>query len=50
MKQCWAEQADTRPSFSELAQSIKLLNGGKYERTRCAALDIDLSLSPFAVD
>ncbi|CAF0809266.1 unnamed protein product [Adineta steineri] len=29
MKQCWAEQAETRPSFNDLAQSIKLLNGGK---------------------
>jgi guanylate cyclase 2F len=29
MKQCWAEQPETRPSFNELAQSIKLLNGGK---------------------
>ena len=45
MKQCWAEQADTRPSFNELAQSIKLLNGGKYEQQQCAAVDIDFSLS-----
>ncbi|CAF1149237.1 unnamed protein product [Adineta ricciae] len=29
MKQCWAEQAETRPSFNDLAQSIKLMNGGK---------------------
>jgi guanylate cyclase 2F len=29
MKQCWAEQAETRPSFNDLAQSIKALNGGK---------------------
>ncbi|CAF1256193.1 unnamed protein product [Rotaria sordida] len=29
MKQCWAEQAETRPSFNDLAQSIKSLNGGK---------------------
>ncbi|CAF3902004.1 unnamed protein product [Rotaria magnacalcarata] len=29
MKQCWAEQAETRPSFNDLSQSIKLLNGGK---------------------
>ncbi|CAF1248529.1 unnamed protein product [Rotaria sordida] len=29
MKQCWAEQAESRPSFNDLAQSIKLLNGGK---------------------
>src|ERR1700722_9101500 len=29
MKQCWAEQAETRQSFNDLAQSIKLLNGGK---------------------
>ncbi|CAF4579989.1 unnamed protein product, partial [Rotaria sp. Silwood2] len=29
MKQCWAEQPESRPSFNDLAQSIKLLNGGK---------------------
>ena len=29
MKQCWGEQPETRPSFNDLAQSIKLLNGGK---------------------
>lgn len=29
MKQCWAEQAETRPSFNDLSQSIKALNGGK---------------------
>jgi guanylate cyclase 2F len=29
MKQCWAEQAETRPSFNDLSQSIKSLNGGK---------------------
>ncbi|CAF1192693.1 unnamed protein product, partial [Didymodactylos carnosus] len=29
MKQCWAEQPETRPSFADLAQSIKSLNGGK---------------------
>ncbi|CAF2069702.1 unnamed protein product [Rotaria magnacalcarata] len=29
MKQCWSEQAESRPSFNDLALSIKLLNGGK---------------------
>ncbi|CAF1270167.1 unnamed protein product, partial [Didymodactylos carnosus] len=29
MKQCWAEQPETRPTFADLAQSIKSLNGGK---------------------
>src|SRR4051812_31657618 len=24
MKQCWAEQAETRPSFNDLSQSVKL--------------------------
>jgi hypothetical protein len=29
MKQCWTEQPEVRPTFDELFQQFKSLNGGK---------------------
>jgi len=29
MKQCWAEKPSDRPSFHEIAKSLKIINEGK---------------------
>ena len=29
MKQCWAEEPPERPSFDEVAKSLKIINKGK---------------------
>jgi len=29
MKQCWAEEPNERPSFNDIAKSLKIINEGK---------------------
>jgi len=35
MKQCWAEEPAERPSFNEVAKTLKIINKGKLALTLC---------------
>jgi len=43
MKQCWAEEPSERPSFDEVAKSLKLINKGKlvFRCFSCKITDTD---------
>ena len=48
MKQCWAEEPNDRPSFDEVAKSLKTVNKGKLVCSYCLMFCVCYSLKPFS--